>query len=382
MNISDQRTCGLYVHIPFCIRKCAYCDFTSYPGMEHLFAEYVEALKGEIRAVGSRHSDVGVSTIYFGGGTPNILASGQLADVLNEIHRQFSVAADAEISTEANPGVLVSRAGFDLSTGFNRLSLGFQSLHDDELAILGRMHTAADAIQAFEVARSNGFANISVDLMYGIPKQSRASWRQTLENVLALGPEHISLYSLTVEEGTPFYEMCHAGRLELPGDDLEADMYEDAISTLTAAGYVHYEISNFAKPGYECLHNITYWRNESYFGFGAGAVSYLDGVRTANTSELDAYIASIKSGVSPVVSNEELVGVASMGETVFLGLRMLRGVDLDAFAQRYGVRAENVFADQIGNLVKRGLVEIVGGFLRLTDTGLFLGNEAFAEFVS
>ena len=389
---------SIYIHIPFCVRKCLYCDFTSYAGMEKLFEPYVEALKTEIRLSAAKFPGSKISTIYFGGGTPTVLSPEQLSGILEQIAQSFHVDEDAEITIEANPGVRSqesearSQSGLsdmsDLSDASdsespipNRLSLGIQSLHDNELKLLGRIHTAQDAIQAFRDAREAGFQNISLDLMYGIPAQTTQSWRETLKKALKLSPEHISLYSLTVEEGTSFHKMHQAGELTLPGNDIEADMYEEAIRTLTAAGFIHYEISNFAKPGFESRHNTTYWRNEPYFGFGAGATSYLEGIRAMNTSDVKEYIRRIGSDERPVASKECLTGRAAMGETMFLGLRMLCGVDIDAFADRFGVSPEEVFSTEIAQLTKRGLIEKTDGFIRLTHTGLFLANEVFAEFV-
>lgn len=393
MNVSA------YIHIPFCVRKCLYCDFNSYPGKEELYGSYVEALKAEIRQAGERYPDARISTIYFGGGTPNVLSADQLAGILGEIRQSFQVADDAEISTEANPGVssLQSTVCGLRSVGFNRLSLGVQSFHDDELRLLGRIHTVGEAVQAFRDARDAGFENVSIDLMYGIPGQTPESWQQTLAQAVALGSEHVSLYSLTVEEGTPFHSMQVEGRLTLPGDDIEADMYEDAIRALTDAGFVHYEISNFARPGFECRHNITYWHNEPYFGFGSGATGYIPprllsgegpGVRVpgyasriTNVPSVEEYIRRIQSGESPVECEEHLTGRPAMGETMFLGLRMLSGVDIEAFARRYGVLPQEVFAQEISELTQRGLIEVSEGRLRLTRQGLFLGTDVFVEFV-
>lgn len=376
---------SIYVHIPFCVRKCLYCDFASYPGKEPLFEPYVRALRSHIRRAAERFQDVRVPTVYFGGGTPNVLPPEMLASILNEIRRAFDVDVDAEVSIEANPGVVgyqssvISETGCGLlPAGFNRLSLGVQSLNDDELRQLGRVHDAEEAVEAFHEARAAGFGNISVDLMYGIPGQTSTSWHQTLEGALDLGSEHVSLYSLTVEEGTPFHRMQCEGRLELPGSDIEAAMYEDAIRTLTSAGFVHYEISNFARPGFESRHNTRYWRNEPYFGFGAGAASYIEGTRSASVTDVEEYIRRVEAGESVTESEEHLAGREAMGETMFLGLRMLQGVDLRD--SRYA-EAERIFAPEIEGLIERGLLERADGFLRLTHRGLFLANEVFAKFV-
>ncbi len=391
-----------YVHIPFCVRKCLYCDFNSYPGKESLYEPYVDALKTEIARAGERYPDVRISTIYFGGGTPNVLSADQLGSILAQIRESFRIAADAEISSEANPGVIGDQSpvisGRQSPTlpsshtptplrraGFNRLSLGVQSFHDDELRLLGRIHSAAEAVQAFGDAREAGFENISIDLMYGIPGQTLESWRETLRQAVDLGSEHVSLYSLTVEEGTPFHAMQVEGRLTLPGDDVEADMYEEAIRTLTSAGFVHYEISNFARPGFECRHNITYWHNEPYFGFGAGATGFLPLTyhesRVTSVPSIEEYLHRIQSGESPAECKEHLTGKPAMGETMFLGLRMLSGVDIESFSRRYGVLPQEVFPQEIADLTNRGLIEISSGAIRLTRQGLFLANDVFAEFV-
>lgn len=385
-------TAAVYIHIPFCLRKCLYCDFSSYAGMEHLFAPYVEAAKAEIRRAAEQFPDARISTVYFGGGTPNVLAPDQLGGILDVIRCCLEVADDAEITTEANPGVSSLRSTVSSlpRAGFNRLSLGVQSFNDDELRLLGRIHTVDEAIRAFDDAREAGFGNISVDLMYGIPGQTIESWRGTLGKALDLAPEHISLYSLTVEEGTPFHAMQVEGCLTLPGDEIEADMYEEAISTLTSAGFEHYEISNFARPGFRCRHNITYWRDEPYFGFGAGATSCLPllsgwgegpGMRATNVSNPEEYIHRIKSGQDAKACEERLTGKAAMGETMFLGLRMLQGVDIESFARRYGVLPEQVFPQEIAHLTERGLIEQAGTAIRLTHRGLLLASDVFAEFV-
>ncbi len=373
---------SLYVHIPFCARKCLYCDFASYVGMESLFEPYVRALRAQICRAAEHFMETRMPTVYFGGGTPNVLPNDLLASILDDIRRCFNVDADAEISTEANPGVSHSPTPplpHSLrAAGFNRLSLGVQSLCDEELRQLGRVHTAEEAIEAFQGAREAGFENVSVDLMYGIPGQTTESWRETLGRVIDLGPEHVSLYSLTVEEGTPFHRMQCEGKLALPGNDIEATMYEDAIRTLTDAGFVHYEISNFARPGFECRHNITYWRNKPYLGFGAGATSYIDGTRATSVADVEEYIRRVEAHESAAESEEHLTGRKAMGETMFLGLRMLQGVNRQDAKYAKGI---DMFGPEIERLIERGLLERTDAFLRLTHRGLFLANDVFAEFV-
>ncbi len=370
-----------YVHIPFCQRKCLYCDFNSYPGMEELFLPYAEALKQEVRAA-ARSFNTEIATVFFGGGTPTLLPPKLISSVLEEIRACFKILPNAEITTEANPGTVTAGSLAHLhGAGFNRISLGVQSLFDNELKRLGRIHTPKEAIRAFKDARSAGFTNINVDLMYGIPEETMDSWRSTLVRVLELEPEHISLYSLSVEEGTPFFQMYNSGELELPGSEAEADMYEEAARILTGAGFIHYEISNFARPGFFCRHNITYWKNQPYFGFGAGAASFLGGVRRTNASSVQEYIRRMGAGESPVVSEEALEGRMAMGETIFLGLRMLCGVDEQEFQSRYGTSLRKVFGPEIDGLKRRGLLEEPDGALRLTHKGLLLANEAFCQFL-
>ncbi|MHB1457285.1 MAG: radical SAM family heme chaperone HemW [Armatimonadota bacterium] len=369
-----------YIHIPFCARKCLYCDFTSYPGMESSFAHYVDALRCEIRRSADRYTDSCISTIYLGGGTPVILPPEALSQILDEIRDSSTVDADAEITIETNPGMSVDYP-YLRDAGSNRLSMGVQSFHNDELRLLGRIHSSEDAVSAFQTARNAGFQNISIDLMYGIPGQTMASWMETLHRAVDLASEHISLYSLTIEEGTPFHRMMEQGDLHLPGDDIETDMYEAAIRKLTECGYEQYEISSFAKPGFRCRHNITYWWNEPYFGFGAGASSYLRGVRASNTVMVDDYISRVRYGESPIDASEALSERESMGETIFLGLRMCDGVDTSAFERRYGMSIHEAFGEQIEMLSTKGMLIEADGFLRLPRRGLLFSNDVFAEFV-
>lgn len=385
---------GGYVHFPFCLRKCPYCDFTSYSGKEHLIPRYTEALKSEIRLQASRYGYACIRTIYVGGGTPNLLSPALLSDILEEIRGCFRVDEDAEITIEANPAVGIRGLR---AAGANRLSLGIQSLQDNELARLGRLHTAGEAMRAYVEAKGDGFRNVSVDLMYGIPEQTLDTWRETLGRVLDMGPAHISLYSLTIEEGTPFWDMCQSGSLQLPGDEPEADMYEEAIRVLTDAGFVHYEISNFARSGFECRHNIGYWLNEPYFGFGAGATSYLPAAssdretsrvpvysqytRASNVRSVEEYIRRMEAGETATESEECLTGRSAMGETMFLGLRMLRGVDIGSFVEKYGVTPAEAFGPEIESLSAQELLVEERGFLRLTYKGLLLANQVFMEFV-
>jgi len=371
---------AVYVHIPFCKAKCFYCDFNSYPGLEGLFDDYTKALILEVRAaepVGSA-----LKSIYFGGGTPTILSADALGSILEALRDRFGLARDAEITVEANPGTVDAPGLSNLRRqGFNRLSIGAQSFDDATLERIGRIHTADEAREAFALGRAAGFDNISIDLMYALPDQSLSGWQETLRAALGLAPEHISLYELTVEEGTAFGNLQQRCQLRLPDEDLQIEMYLSAIRTLASAGYEHYEISNFALPGRRSAHNQVYWRNEPYFGFGAGASGYVGGIRYTNVRSPSEYIESIRTTGRAVESAEALTGRRAMGETVMLGIRMLDGLDLAAFKERFGIGIAEAYDGELKALAARGLVELTETRLRLTPAGLLVANEAAAEFV-
>lgn len=369
-----------YTHIPFCLAKCFYCDFNSYPHMEDRFDDYAGALVREICLI--KPSGCPLDSAYFGGGTPTVLSSDLLSKVLDTIREQIGFSDDIEATIEANPGTINSRSVAELrSAGFNRLSIGIQSFNDEILARIGRIHTTEHAKEAFYMGRSAGFDNISIDLMYALPGQSASDWRRTLDSALALSPEHISLYELTVEEETMFGNLRNKCLLRLPDEDQQLEMYAIAIETLASAGYERYEISNFALPGRRSRHNMTYWRNEPYYGFGAGASGYVEGIRYTNLKDPAAYIDAVMAARSPVEISEALTGRRAMGETIMLGLRMIDGMDLDAFEARFGVGFEESYPDELAKLSERGLIEIIGRFLRLTPPGLLVANEVTAEFL-
>jgi oxygen-independent coproporphyrinogen-3 oxidase len=371
---------AIYLHIPFCRAKCHYCNFVSYAGLNELHDRYVEALKKEISRA---RPEAPITTIYFGGGTPTLLSERQLMEILRAIQSRFEVTPDTEITLEANPGTVdLPKLQALRLAGFNRLSLGVQSFDPTLLSRLGRIHTVKEALEAYQSARNAGFSNIGLDLMYALPGQSLLAWQRTLEQAIRLNPEHISLYELSIEEGTKLAADCQAGKLELPSEDLQIEMYEAAISTLTASGYEHYEISNFARPGFRSRHNQVYWRNDSYFGFGAGAARYLGGARAKLTDSVERYIELVEKGHDPAISSETLTGRALMGETIMLGLRLREGVDLVAFRQRFGEDLSVVYGEQIAALKASGLVEIADHHLRLTHQGLLLANRVMGEFLA
>lgn len=354
----------LYVHVPFCLRKCIYCDFASVP-IDHSFAKsYVEALKKEIRLRGK--GDV-LDGIYIGGGTPTVLPETLLQDLLATIGESFGTNAPAEITVEANPDTVDGeRLDLLLESGVNRLSIGVQSLNDIELNVLGRTHSAKRAIDAVADAQSAGFKNISIDLIYGIPGQKLKRWSETLNKAVELGVKHISAYELTVEKGTPLSFAIDKGQLQMPEDDLVADMFFYTIEALSGAGYAHYEISNYAVPGFECRHNLNYWRRGEYTGLGAGAHSFEDGVRFKNTPDIQRYIESVESGLSPAMGHEE----ADHRETLFLGLRMAEGI-----------RLEDEIGPRVKEFISGGLMELNGDRLRLTRRGLALYNQVVVRLI-
>lgn len=369
------------MHIPFCVSKCHYCDFNSHPGHEDLFDSYVEALLAEIARTPSPGGTT-LDTIYIGGGTPTVLPARSLISILSALRDSFGLAADAEVTTEANPGTV---SASDLSqlraAGFNRISLGVQSFDESLLRRLGRAHTVDQAVEAFNSARSAGFDNVGIDLIFALPGQTISHWATTIEAAVALCPEHISTYELTIEEGTRFADLCAEGALDLPSEDEQVEMYELAIAGLTRAGYEHYEVSNFALPGFRCRHNVVYWRNEPHFGFGAGATSYVNGVRAKRVADPRGYVDAIGAGADAIGSCECLTGRALLAETIIQGLRLLEGIDLADFRDRTGADLAREFSRQIARLEARGLVVMTDSTLKVTGQGLLLLNDVASEFL-
>ena len=372
---------GAYVHIPFCARKCGYCDFNAYSGYkEGTKAQYVKALCREIEVSSPNFGGGGgLQTIFFGGGTPTQLSAEALAQIL----ALLPLAPGAEVSLEANPADAGERYLAKLrEAGFNRISFGVQTFNDSLLKLIDREHSGDDAKTALKHARAAGFENLSLDLMFGLPRQTVADFERTLATALELEVPHLSIYGLIVEEGTPFFARRERGKLPLPAESAEATMFGRALEGAQKAGLRRYEVSNYARPGFACRHNRLYWRNESYYGFGAGATGYLDGVRSVNIRRPSAYIDAALSGKPLICESEQLSQDETMGETMMLGLRLAEGVDLEAFAQRFGVRAEERWEQVIASLTAQGLVECVGGHLRLTEPkGLFLASEAMSAFL-
>ena len=371
----------LYLHIPFCAKKCDYCDFLSFPADKSIKREYVETLKQEIEEVGKRYRNYRVSTIFVGGGTPSILNSSYIVEIFDVLRRKFHVAGNAEISMEVNPGTVTKEKLSDWRrAGINRLSMGLQSADNRELKRLGRIHTWEDFLESFRRAREEGFSNLNVDLMSALPGQTMDGWMETLKRTAAQEPEHISAYSLIIEEGTPFYERYGGkkGEALLPDEDTDRDMYHKTREFLASCGFERYEISNYAKPGRECRHNIGYWTGVPYLGLGLGAASYIEGIRFSNTRNLKEYLAG-KSGDDrdrQVLTKKEMEE-----EFFFLGLRLAAGVSLKEFERRFGLTAEEVYPGLMERMVKEGAAVLERDRFFLTEYGFDVSNSVMAQFL-
>ncbi|MDR3588561.1 MAG: radical SAM family heme chaperone HemW [Negativicutes bacterium] len=373
---------GVYIHIPFCRRKCLYCDFPSSAGMESLMEDYTTALCREITGKGGILSAHAVDTVYFGGGTPSLLPLRQLERVVSCLQRCCRLEAGAEVTLEANPGTLDGGKLTDLrGLGLNRLSIGVQSFDDHVLAAAGRIHDAAEAVRAVEEAAAGGFDNISVDLMYGLPGQSAGSFRADLEQAVALPVRHISVYGLKVEEGTPFYHDLQAGRLALPDEDQEAAMYDLAAAFLPERGFHRYEISNYGQKGAECRHNLKYWRFSPYLGMGSAAHSFIGGERSANTADIAGYIAAASQGRQPLECSEIPEPAVAMAEYAFLALRTAQGLSYQDFTDHFGISFCLRYARELEKLSQQGLLAMDGESVRLTVTGMKFGNVVFGAFL-
>jgi len=380
-------TASLYLHIPFCHTRCHYCDFNTYAGIMPLREPYVRALLTEIKLAGqmaqSQDGKLRRSrTIFFGGGTPSLLSVSQVSRLLNACFSSFSVDKDAEITLEANPGTLTAAQLAGLrKAGITRLSMGAQSFNEQLLKTLGRIHSPGDISQAVQQARAAGFTSINLDFMFGLPGQTMQHWRETLEQALELHPEHFSLYSLIIEEGTPFYTWVHEGSITPGDEDLCADMYEYADELLQQAGYINYEISNWALPGHHSRHNLTYWQNLPYVGMGAGAYSSFGGRRFSNEREPLEYIKILKTHRLPEVESEVIGHEQAMSETAFLALRTAMGLHLPTFEQRFATPFKQFVGDRLAAVEGAGLLECEGEWLRLSKRGRLLGNEVFLRLL-
>lgn len=378
----------LYIHIPFCRKKCRYCDFASYPGQEAAIPGYVDALLSEARAQALGHPPV--ETVFIGGGTPSLLPPEALARLLREMRRLFAIAPDAEITSEANPGAMTPDwLTAAVAGGVNRLSLGMQAVQPELLTALGRIHTAEDAAASVRMARAHGIRNISLDLMFGLPGQTRAQWRETLEAALALEPQHLSCYGLIPEEGTPLFSDLQSGRLTLPDEGVERAMYDEALTLLARHGFHQYEISNFALPGYTCRHNLGYWRQIPYLGLGASAASCLPDerlphtayVRSTNPAGLDAYLDMVARQSWALREAAPVSPTEARFETLMLGLRTTEGVSEEAFQRMHGLSLSACYGAKLNAFQDKGLLSHEDGYWRLTRRGMDVQNAILVELM-
>jgi oxygen-independent coproporphyrinogen-3 oxidase len=375
---------GLYIHIPYCLHKCGYCDFNSHNLNEEEMKRYVDAVVLEMEHYSrSRQATDEVTSLFFGGGTPTTLPFPDLVRLLEASREFFQIAPQAEITVEANPATIPQT---DLSllvnAGFNRISIGVQSFDPKELEFLARVHNVDEVDLTVHRAREAGFDNLSLDLMYGLPGQSLEQWNASLQKALNHEPEHISAYNLTIEPNTRFHKLFHQGAWRLPDEDHQLTLYRHTIKTLTEAGYRHYEISNYARDGRECRHNLLYWDNGDYLGLGAGAASYLKGERRKNQLLPSRYIREVEEKGSAVDSREQLEPRHAMGETVMLGLRQMQGLDLDRFEQRFQVSWSDLFGETVDRLQEQNLVSLKDRKLTLSERGLALADSVILEFLA
>ena len=400
-----EKTMELYIHIPFCVKKCNYCDFLSFPANEDTQRAYMEALLREVAYYGGKCRDYCVTTVYIGGGTPTCLAEDALVRLMEAVCHAFAVKEDAEITIECNPGTVTERKlRMYRDAGINRISIGLQSANDDELRLLGRVHTYDQFLKTYDMARRSGFGNVNIDLINALPEQTAEGFSHTLQQVLRLKPEHLSVYSLMVEKGTPFYDIYkfdvvkqQAGlrTVSLPTEDEVYRITKVTERMLAEAGYRQYEISNFARPGFACRHNIGYWERENYLGLGLGAASLMENIRYSNIGELYPYMDEskrIREGLwqneteelpatNMHASAERITRKAQIEEFMFLGLRLTEGITRERFAACFGVEIEALYEDVMRKLEGSGLLAKRAGHIFLTEKGRDLSNYALAQFL-
>lgn len=369
---------GLYIHIPFCLKKCNYCDFVSAQCDNETINAYFGALKHEIAA----YKGICIDTVFFGGGTPSCVAAHHIADILEAVHTHMSIKNGSEITIEANPCTITpDKLNIYRQIGINRISLGVQSLQDNELAALGRIHTADEAVKAVDMLQKSGFTNYNLDLMLAIPHQTPDTLRDTLSKAVALAPAHISAYSLIIEEGTPFYRLAQNGSLPLPDEDTERTLCDFAYDFLQSCGYNRYEISNFAKNGHESRHNLKYWQCLPYIGLGTSAHSFDGTKRYFNTSDTDEYIRMLNSSGCAKCGEEILSEDDKISEYIIMSLRLSRGIIFDEFFERFGFRFEDRYQNTIQKHLRNGFFDINSTGIHFTNDGFALSNPILADFV-
>lgn len=377
----------LYIHIPFCVQKCFYCDFLSMPVDETVRRHYVRRLIEETEYKSQQYKGYEITSVFFGGGTPSILMETQIAEIMEALQQNFSIQKEAEITIECNPGTLVRQKIITYKeSGINRISMGLQSANNRELKMLGRIHTYEEFLHNYDLVRKGGIENVNVDLMSALPGQTVSDWERTLKEILKLRPEHISAYSLIIEEGTPFYQTYEEDEQRreegeepkyLPNEETEREMYRLTGALLEEKGYMQYEISNYAKKGRECQHNIGYWTRKNYLGLGLGSASLVENVRFSNTSDLQEYLA----GDFEEREREVLERREQMEEFMFLGLRMIKGVSRGDFKKAFGVEIEAVYGEVIKKMVSQGLLQQQAGRISLTEEGISVSNYVMSEFL-
>lgn len=384
---------GLYIHIPFCKKKCEYCDFKSYSGKEELVDKYIKWLKYELKEVGKGNrldyenkldKLAIVKTIYIGGGTPSIIDEKYIREIMNTIKENYTLSDDVEITIEVNPGTVTeNKLDVYRKSGINRLSIGLQETHNDILKSLGRIHTYEEFLNTYNLSRKVGFENINVDLMLGLPEQSIKDLEESVQKIINLKPEHISVYSLIIEEGTPFYSKLEKNEIELPEDEIERNMYWLVKRLLEKNEYIHYEISNFAKKGFESKHNLACWNQEEYIGFGVAAHSYTNNVRYSNIDSIEEYIKNFEENneTDNFIFHEKQTASSKMKEFMILGLRKINGIAIQDFKNKFGANPIFVYRKELEKLVNEELVEIDGDYIKLTNKGLDLANLVWEEFV-
>ncbi len=386
-----MKTDFLYIHIPFCIQKCIYCDFFSVLYDESVAKTYIDALCQELYL--KKDFSTTLKSIYIGGGTPSLLPNDCFRQLFNCLRNNFNFSSSAEITVEANPGTInESKINTVLSPGVNRLSIGIQSFNNDELKTLGRIHSSEDASRSIEIIKKEGINNFSVDLMYGIPGQTMDSWHNSISTAVGLSPTHISAYELTPEKNTPLYKLIKSHKIDMPDEDLILEMYNHAIDYFASCGYEHYEISNFALPGFKCMHNLNYWDRGEYIGVGAGAHSFINGIRSKNTEDITRYIQDLNSGIIPEIESVKPTSAEALKEFIFLGLRKTEGININELPPfipplprgdiytsiphltRGDIGRYNSLLDASRELIDEGYLEINRGYLALTRKGIVISN--------
>ena len=374
---------ALYLHIPYCLHKCGYCDFNSHPENQEESAHYVEALLKELKYYSTTLKSYNVPTVFVGGGTPTILPPLQLKIILDTVRQHFNLTPDCEITIEANPATIKLETLQEIrAAGYNRISIGVQSFDEKELQLLERVHNEEEIHSTVHRARSAKFKNLSMDLMFALPDQTIGKWQSHLKQAIAKNPDHLSTYNLTIEPATAFFKLHERGKICLPHEDIQLEMYKTTIQILEDAGYSQYEISNFSKPGMESQHNINYWNNGEYLGVGAGASSYLNGERFKNTNLPSIYIREIETKASAVDTRERLEPLSAMGETLMLGLRLLKGISIDVFENRFQVSFQKVYGKSVESLLSQELITFNQNRIALSRKGLFLADSVILKFMA